>query len=104
VGSGTCSQTVPEVLTDDFDPFEPGLEGLLSPLGFALEGISVHLNFPGPAVRTLARGHQPKLKGWTQPFTRFAATGTAEAGHVPAPEKLHQLRSLGAQIDATIHA
>ena len=137
-----------EILTDDFEPFEPdiaawcnatghrlltsektehglrfliekgvpkakdtslamvisegGLEELLSPLGFALaaalEGIDVHLYFQGPAVRTLARGNQPKLKGWTRPFTRFAATGMAKAGHVPAQEKLRQLRSLGAHI------
>lgn len=84
------------VISDD------GLEELLSPLGFALaaalEGIDVHLYFQGPAVRTLARGHKPKLKGWTRPFTRFAAAGLAKAGHLPAQDKLRQLRSLGARI------
>lgn len=79
-----------------------GLEELLSPLGFALgaalEGIDVHLYFQGPAVRVLTKGFQPKLKGWARPFSRFAAAGMTKAGHIPAQEKLRQLRSLGAQL------
>jgi predicted peroxiredoxin/TusA-related sulfurtransferase len=81
-----------------------GLDELLSPLGFALgaalEGIEVSLYFQGPAVRVLADGFQPKLKGWARPFSRFAAAGMTKAGHIPAQEKLHQLRSLGAHIYA----
>lgn len=79
-----------------------GLEELLSPLGFALgaalEGITVHLYFQGPAVRVLTKGFRPKLKGWARPFSRFAAAGMAKAGHIPAQDKLQQLRSLGAHI------
>jgi tRNA 2-thiouridine synthesizing protein A len=79
-----------------------GLEELLSPLGFALaaglEGMAVHLYLQGPAVRVLTRGFQPKLHGWARPFSRFAATGLSKAGHLPAQEKLRQLRSLGAQL------
>jgi len=79
-----------------------GLEELLSPLGFALgaalEGIEVHLYFQGPAVRVLTKGFQPKLKGWARPFSRFAAAGMTKSGHIPAQEKLLQLRSLGAHI------
>ena len=79
-----------------------GLEELLSPLGFALaaalEGIDVHLYFQGPSVRVLAEGFQPRLKGWARPFSRFAAAGMTKAGHIPAQEKLRQLRSLGAHI------
>jgi predicted peroxiredoxin/TusA-related sulfurtransferase len=79
-----------------------GLEELLSPLGFALgaalEGIDVSLYFQGPAVRALASGFRPKLKGWARPFSRFAAAGMTKAGHIPAQEKLAQLRSLGAHI------
>jgi len=79
-----------------------GLEELLSPLGFALgaalEGIDVHLYFQGPAVRVLTKGFQPKLKGWARPFSRFAAAGMTKAGHIPAQEKLWQLRSLGAHL------
>lgn len=79
-----------------------GLDELLSPLGFALaaalEGIDVHLYFQGPAVRVLSRGFQPKLKGWGRPFTRFAAAGMTKSGHIPAQDKLRQLRALGAHI------
>ena len=79
-----------------------GLEELLSPLGFALgaalEGIDVSLYFQGPAVRVLTSGFRPKLKGWARPFSRFAAAGMTKAGHIPAQEKLAQLRSLGAHI------
>lgn len=79
-----------------------GLEELLSPLGFALaaalEGIDVHLYFQGPAVRVLTRGFRPKLKGWARPFSRFAAAGMTKAGHIPAQDKLRQLRSLGGRL------
>ncbi len=79
-----------------------GLEELLSPLGFALaaalEGIDVSLYFQGPAVRVLTRGFRPKLKGWARPFSRFAAAGMTKSGHIPAQEKLRQLRSLGAHL------
>lgn len=79
-----------------------GLEELLSPLGFALaaalNGMDVHLYFQGPGVRVLAAGFHPKLSGWGRPFSRFAATGMTKTGHVPAVQKLHQLRSLGANI------
>ena len=79
-----------------------GLEELLSPLGFALaaalEGMDVSLFVQGPAVRVLKKGFHPKLKGWARPFSRFASTGMARTGHVPALEKIRQLRSLGADI------
>jgi len=79
-----------------------GLEELLSPLGFALaaapEGMAVHIYVQGPAVRVLARGFRPKLHGWARPFSRFAASGLSKAGHLPAQDKLRQLRSLGAKI------
>lgn len=80
----------------------PGLEELLSPLGFALaaalEGVEVHIFFQGPAVRVLKKGYRPKLPGWGRPFSRFAAAGMAEAGHIPAQDKLRQLTRLGAQV------
>ena len=51
---------------------DPGLEELLSPLGFALaaalEGIEVSLYFQGPAVRVLAKGFTEKLRGLGPPF------------------------------------
>ena len=79
-----------------------GLEELLSPLGFALaaalEGMAVHIYVQGPAVRVLARGFRPKLSGWARPFSRFAAAGLTRAGHIPAQDKLRQLRTLGARI------
>jgi len=79
-----------------------GLDELLSPLGFALgaalEGIDVHLYFQGPAVRVLATGFRPKLKGWARPFSRFAAAGMTKTGHIPAQEKLAQLRELGGHL------
>jgi TusA-related sulfurtransferase/predicted peroxiredoxin len=79
-----------------------GLEELLSPLGFALaaalEGTAVHLYFQGPAVRVLAKGYRPKLRGWGRPFSRFAAAGMEKTGHVSAQRKLQQLASLGAHI------
>lgn len=79
-----------------------GLEELLSPLGFALgaalEGIDVNLYFQGPAVRVLTKGFRPKLKGWGRPFSRFAQAGMTKSGHVPARQKLEQLRNLGAHL------
>jgi predicted peroxiredoxin/TusA-related sulfurtransferase len=79
-----------------------GLEELLSPLGFALaaalEGMAVHLYIQGPAVRILTRGFQARLRGWARPFSRFAAAGLTKAGHLPAQDKLRQLRSLDAQL------
>lgn len=79
-----------------------GLEELLSPLGFALgaalEGIDVHLYFQGPGVRVLARDFHAKLKGWGRPFSRFAAAGMTKTGHIPAQEKLAQLRNLRAHL------
>lgn len=81
-----------------------GLLELLSPLGFALGGaleeMDVHLYFQGPAVRVLTAGYRPKLRGWARPFSRFAAAGMARSGHIPAHDKLRQLRSLGARIYA----
>jgi len=81
---------------------DAGLSELLSPLGFALaaalEGTDVHLYFQGPAVKVLTRGYQPKLHGWARPFSRFAAAAMNRSGHIPAQEKLHQLRSLGGRI------
>jgi len=81
---------------------DPGLEELLSPLGFvlaaALEGVDVSLYFQGPAVRVLAKGFTEKLHGWNRPFSRFARAGLAKAGHVPASEKVRQLQSLGAHL------
>lgn len=79
-----------------------GLEELLSPLGFALaaalERMDVSLYFQGPAVRVLADGFRPKLGGWARPFSRFAAASMTKSGHVPAQQKLRQLRGLGAKI------
>ena len=79
-----------------------GLEELLSPLSFALaaalEGIETYLYFQGPGVRVLSRGFKPRLRGWARPFSRFAAAGLAKVGHLPAQEKLRQLRSLGARV------
>ncbi|MDH3730159.1 MAG: DsrE family protein [Acidimicrobiia bacterium] len=76
-----------------------GLEELLSPLGFALgaalEGVDVHLYFQGPAVHVLAKGFRPKLGGWGRPFSRFAAASMTKTGHIPAQDKLRQIRSLG---------
>ena len=83
---------------------DPGLEELLSPLGFALaaalEGTEVSLYFQGPAVRVLAAGFTEKLHGFSRPFSRFARAGLTRAGHVPAQEKIRQLQALGAHLYA----
>lgn len=78
-----------------------GLEELLSlsfALAAALEGMDVHLYFQGPGVHVLSRRFRARLKGWARPFSRFAASGLAKSGHIPAQDKLRQLRSLGARI------
>jgi predicted peroxiredoxin/TusA-related sulfurtransferase len=79
----------------------PGLEELLSPLGFALaaalSGRRVHLYFQGPAVRVLTTGFKATLHGLGRPFSRFARKGLAKAGHIAPQEKLRQLKELGAQ-------
>jgi predicted peroxiredoxin len=81
---------------------DPGLERLLSPLGFALaaalEDIEVHLYIQGPAVKVLTRGFREKLPGLKRPFSRLARDGLARAGHLPAQNKLRQLRTLGGHI------
>ena len=83
---------------------DPGLQELLSPLGFALaaalEGAEVSLYFQGPAVRVLAKGFTEKLHGPARPFSRFARAGLARAGHVPAQQKIGQLQALGAHLFA----
>ena len=83
---------------------DAGLEELLSPLGFALaaalEGSDVSLYFQGPAVRVLASGFTEHLHGPGRAFSRFARAGLTRAGHLPAQEKLRQLRALGARLYA----
>jgi predicted peroxiredoxin/TusA-related sulfurtransferase len=84
---------------------DPGLEELLSPLGFALAaalgGSEVALYFQGPGVRVLERSFRERLKGLHRaPFSRFARSGLARSGHPAPQEKLKQLRGLGARIYA----
>lgn len=78
----------------------PGLEELLSPLGFALagvlSGVDVHLYFQGPAVKVLTSNFREHLSGMSRPFSGFARHGLADAGHLPPHEKLQQLYELGA--------
>jgi len=80
----------------------PGLEELLSPLGFALGaalgGSRVAIYFQGPAVRVLTRSFSERLPGWQRPFSAFARRGLDKAGHPPPHMKLRQLDRLGAQI------
>jgi predicted peroxiredoxin/TusA-related sulfurtransferase len=82
----------------------PGLEELLSPLGFALGAAlaasPVAIYFQGPAVRVLTRSFSEKLPGWKRPFTAFARRGLDKAGHPPPQTKLRQLDDLGARIYA----
>ena len=80
---------------------DPGLEELLSPLGFALAaalgGSQVAIYFQGPAVRVPTRRFKERLKGpHRAPFSGFARRGLAGAGHSPPREKLVQLHELGA--------
>jgi predicted peroxiredoxin/TusA-related sulfurtransferase len=82
---------------------DPGLEELLSPLGFALAaalgGSPVAIYFQGPAVRVPTRRFKERLKGpHRAPFSRFARRGLARAGHPSPHKKLGQLRALGARI------
>lgn len=80
----------------------PGLEELLSPLGFALaaalSGSQVSIYFQGPAVRVLTRSFSERLPGWKRPFSAIARRGLDRAGHPPPQAKLHQLADLGARI------
>lgn len=80
----------------------PGLEELLSPLGFALAaalaGSPVSVYFQGPAVRVLTRSFSERLPGWKRPFSAIARRGLDRAGHPPPHAKLHQLADLGARI------
>jgi predicted peroxiredoxin/TusA-related sulfurtransferase len=80
----------------------PGLEELLSPLGFALaaalDGSAVALYFQGPAVRVLTRSFSERLAGWQRPFSTFARRGLDKSGHPPPQQKLRQLDELGARI------
>jgi predicted peroxiredoxin/TusA-related sulfurtransferase len=82
----------------------PGLEELLSPLGFALAaalaGTQVYIYFQGPAVRILTAGFKGSLQGLGRPFSGFARKGMAEIGHSPPQEKLRQLQTLGARFYA----
>jgi predicted peroxiredoxin/TusA-related sulfurtransferase len=78
----------------------PGLEELISPLGFALgaalEGIDVYIYFQGPAVKVLKKNFKEKLHGINRPFSIFARKGLTKIGHIPPQDKLRQLRELGA--------
>jgi predicted peroxiredoxin/TusA-related sulfurtransferase len=80
----------------------PGLEELLSPVGFALAaalvGSPVAIYFQGPAIRVLTRSFTEKLAGWQRPFSAIARRGLDKAGHPPPHEKLRQLEELGARI------
>jgi predicted peroxiredoxin/TusA-related sulfurtransferase len=81
---------------------DPGLEELLSPLGFALAaalaGSPVAIYFQGPAVRVLTRSFTEKLAGVQRPFSAFARRGLDKAGHPPPHTKIRQLQDLGARI------
>jgi predicted peroxiredoxin/TusA-related sulfurtransferase len=78
----------------------PGLEELLSPLGFALaaalSGMDVYLYFQGPAVRALEEGFEEELGGFNSLFSGFAREQLAAIGHIRAQAKLRQLHQLGA--------
>ncbi len=78
----------------------PGLEELLSPLGFALGGalggIDVYIYFQGPAVKVLKKGFKEKLHGISSLFSGFARKGLAKTGHIPPQEKITQLKELDA--------
>ncbi len=78
---------------------DPSLEKLLSPLGLAvsaaLSGKQVHIFFQGPATRLLKKGYNASLEGLSKPFTRFARKSLADMGHLPANEKITQLKEFG---------
>ena len=78
---------------------DPSLEKLLSPLGLAvsaaLSGKQVHIFFQGPATRLLKKGYNASLEGLSKPFSRFARNSLANMGHLPANEKLRQLKEFG---------
>lgn len=80
----------------------PGLEELLSPLGFALAaaltGSRVALYFQGPAVRVLTRSFSEKLGGWKRPFSGIARRRLENMGHPTPHVKLRQLSHLGAKV------
>jgi predicted peroxiredoxin/TusA-related sulfurtransferase len=77
-----------------------GLEDLLAPLGTALAaglaGMEVSIDFQGPAVEILSKDFKEKLPGINSLFSGYAREGLAEIGHIPAQDKLKQLKSLGA--------
>jgi len=77
----------------------PGLEELISPLGFALGaalgGTDVYIYFQGPGVKVLKRNFKEKPHGINRPFSNFARKGLAKIGHIPPQDKLRQLRELG---------
>ena len=77
----------------------PGLEELISPLGFALGaalgGTDVYIYFQGPGVKVLKKNFKEKLRGINRPFSNFARKGLAKIGHIPPQDKLRQLRELG---------
>ncbi|MBF0202223.1 MAG: DsrE family protein [Desulfamplus sp.] len=77
----------------------PGLEELLSPLGFALGaalgGIDVYIYFQGPAIKVLKSDFKEKLRGINWLFSGFARDGLSAIGHIPPQEKLKQLKELG---------
>jgi len=80
----------------------PGLEALLSPLGFAigaaLGGTEIYIYLQEPAVKVLKKGFKEKLHGINRFFSSFARKGLAEIGHIPPQDKLKQLRDLGAHL------
>jgi len=63
---------------------DPGLEELLSPLGFALaaalEGTGVSLYFQGPAVRVLAKGFTESCTGRAGPSAGSPGPGSPRPG------------------------
>ena len=49
-------------------------------------------------MRALEQGFSATLSGLSWPFSGFARSGLANAGHLPPQEKLAQLREFGAKI------
>ncbi len=66
---------------------DPGLEELLSPLGFALaaalEGVDVSLYFQGPAVRVLTKGFVGRCTDQADRSADSLGTGSALPGTFP---------------------